>query len=90
MINIYTYSIGFYLYILSMENIEQIVPEEKQNHVENSVTSEYIPVSIDTNKSFVSQETTSDWWLESQLNSPKDFADRVKNLVDNTWPDDFA
>ena len=86
----YTYSIDFYLYILCMENIEQIVPEEHNKQTKDSPKSAYIPASVDTSMSSISQGEKSNRWLESQLNSPKDFADRVKNLVDNTWPDEYA
>lgn len=73
-----------------MEIITPVVPEESQKDQTNSIDTSYIPPKIDYSQVSINQADDANRWLESQLNSPKEFADRVKNLVDITWEDDYA
>lgn len=74
-----------------MQIIEQKVPEEQDREQYVSSNSSYIPNDINYPiEDVVQKEERSQRWLESQLNSPQDFSDHIKNLIDETWSDEYA
>lgn len=74
-----------------MEHIEHIehVSHESLQKSQNDVPT-YTPRSLDSSQVSSDAKNSTDRRLESQLDSPEIFADRIKDLVDNTWPDEYA